>query len=369
MNERVMQFRIGMFVIVAGLVLTMMIVWFGESPALLRDRVYLKVRFIEAPGVRAGVPVRKSGILIGEVFAAGFDNRPGQPDGVLVTLALERQFPIRNGSVPRIARTLIGDLSIDMQPGALEGYIATAASPAKAPIVDGEVSPDPSKALAAATKAFESAGDTLKSINDAAAGLSRIAESAENLDDFLTSVANAGRNVAKAAEGIERVIKTNEADVQPAIADLRAVAKKLNDTLDPKTQDALKTGLDKFSSAAARLDAGIAELSPVLKDLGAPVNHTPATDIGQAVRRINVVAADLELLSSKLRDGRGGLNADGSLQKLLTQAELHDNLNRMAVSANQALVQLKIVLGSLRTFAEKVSQDPSAIGRGAFQSR
>jgi hypothetical protein len=41
----------------------------------------------------------------------------------------------------------------------------------------------------------------------------------------------------------------------------------------------------------------------------------------------------------------------------------------MAVSANQALAQLKIVLGSLRTFAEKVSQDPSAIGRGAFQSR
>jgi ethanolamine permease len=29
MNERVMQFRIGMFVIVAGLVLTMLVVWFG----------------------------------------------------------------------------------------------------------------------------------------------------------------------------------------------------------------------------------------------------------------------------------------------------------------------------------------------------
>ena len=118
MNERLMQFRIGMFVIVAGLVLTMMIVWFGESPTLLRDRVYIKVRFIEAPGVRAGVPVRKSGIHIGEVFSAGFDDRPGQPDGVLLTLALERQYPIRNGAVPRISRTLIGDLSIDMLPGA-----------------------------------------------------------------------------------------------------------------------------------------------------------------------------------------------------------------------------------------------------------
>ena len=49
MNERVMQFRIGMFVIVAGLVLTMLIVWFGESPALLRDQVFLRARYADAP--------------------------------------------------------------------------------------------------------------------------------------------------------------------------------------------------------------------------------------------------------------------------------------------------------------------------------
>ena len=49
MNERLMQFRIGMFVIVAGLVLTMMIIWFGESPAILRDQVYLRVRYCRSP--------------------------------------------------------------------------------------------------------------------------------------------------------------------------------------------------------------------------------------------------------------------------------------------------------------------------------
>ena len=90
MNERVMQFRIGMFVIVAGLVLTMLIVWFGESPSLLRDQIYLKARYAEAPGVLEGVAVRKSGIRVGEVVAIAFDDRPNQPDGVLVTMAIER---------------------------------------------------------------------------------------------------------------------------------------------------------------------------------------------------------------------------------------------------------------------------------------
>ena len=65
MNERVMQFRIGMFVIVAGLVLTMLLVWFGESPTLFRGHRYVVVHYDEAPGVAEGIPVRKSGIRVG----------------------------------------------------------------------------------------------------------------------------------------------------------------------------------------------------------------------------------------------------------------------------------------------------------------
>ena len=91
MNERVMQFRIGMFVIVAGLVLTMLIVWFGEIPRSSASTATSMVHYDEAPGVSEGIPVRKSGIRIGEVVSIDFDDRPGQPDGVLVTLSLETQ--------------------------------------------------------------------------------------------------------------------------------------------------------------------------------------------------------------------------------------------------------------------------------------
>ncbi len=369
MNERLMQFRIGMFVIVAGLVLTMMIIWFGESPAILRDQVYVKVRYSEAPGVLEGVPVRKSGIRIGEVFSIAFDDRPNQTDGVLVTLALERRYKLHEGAVPRLGRSLIGDVTIDMQPGTGPGFLQTGKLPIDAPVIEGQVAPDPSKALEAATKAFDSAGDTLKSINQAAAGIAKISESSAKLDSFLTSVADAGSNVAKAAKSIDDLVKANESNFGPALADLREVAARLKKTFDSDTQAALKAGLDRFNSAAARLDAGLAQLDPVLKDLGAPVNHAPSTDIGQAVRRINVLAADLELLTSKLRDGRGGLNTDGTIQKLLTQAELHDNFNSVALSASQTLAQLRAVLADLRVFADKVARDPGAIGRGALQSR
>jgi phospholipid/cholesterol/gamma-HCH transport system substrate-binding protein len=368
MNERVMQFRIGMFVIVAGLVLTMMIVWFGESPSLLRAQVYLKVRYAEAPGVLEGVPVRKSGIRIGEVMAIAFDERPNQPDGVLVTLALERQYRIRQGARPRLTRSLIGDVAIDMQPGTGEAFIATGKAPADAPIIEGEVAPDPSKALAAATKAFEKAGDTLQSINEAASGLAKFTKSSDSLDALIKQWHTTGQNVSRAGQSIDRFIRDNEADFHPALANLRQITQKFNETFDPKTQDALKSGIAKFSSAAGRLDTGIAEVEPALKDLGAPVHHNPATDLGQTIRRMNLIAADLELLTGKLRDSQGRLNTEGSLQKLIVQSDLHDNLNRMAVSADQALRQLRTVLGALRTFADKVSSEPSVLTRGALRS-
>ncbi len=73
--------------------------------------------------------MRKSGIRIGEVFSIGFDERDNQPDGVLVTLALERRYKLHAGAVPRLTRSLIGDVTIDMLPGTAPDYLATGRTP------------------------------------------------------------------------------------------------------------------------------------------------------------------------------------------------------------------------------------------------
>ena len=367
MNERVMQFRIGMFVIVAGLVLTMLIVWFGESPSLLRDQIYLKARYSEAPGVLEGVAVRKSGIRVGEVVAIAFDERPNQPDGVLVTMAIERKYLIREGSVPRLSRSLIGDVTIDLLPGTGKENLHLGRTRAEAPVIEGDVAVDPGKALAAATMAFEQAGDTLKSINEAASGLAKLSKNADQLDGFLKTWTKTGADLSAASQGVSQFLNTHETDFRTTMANLQKVADKLNTTLTPETQDSLKTGIARISSASARLDSQLADLGPLMKDLGAPVSHAPTTDFGQSVRRVNRVAADIELLTAVLRTRKGTLNTDGSLQKLLTQGELYDNFNATAVNANQALTQLKAVLSSFRAFAERVSRDPSLISRGVLQ--
>jgi phospholipid/cholesterol/gamma-HCH transport system substrate-binding protein len=298
------------------------------------------------------------------VAAIDFDHRQGQPDGVVVTMAIERKFSVRRGSIPRLSRTLIGDVTIDLLPGSGQDDLVLGRTPADAPIVEGQVAPDPSKALASATQAFDMVGDTLKTINAAAEGLARLSKNAERVDEFLETWIRTGQDLSGASQAIDQFLKTNENDLRATVLNLQKVTDKLNGTLTPETQDSLKTGIAKIASASARLDSELADLEPLLKDLGAPVNHTPTTDFGQAVRRVNRVVSDVELLSAALRNRKGTLNTDGSIQKLLTQTDLYDNFNIMATNASQALAQLKIVLTSFRAFAERVSRDPAAIGRG-----
>jgi phospholipid/cholesterol/gamma-HCH transport system substrate-binding protein len=367
MNERVMQFRIGMFVIVAGLVLTMMIVWFGESPALFRDQVYVTVHYTEAPGVAEGIAVRKSGIRIGEVTAIAFDDRPNQPDGVLVTLALDRKYRNKAGSVPRLSRSLIGDVTIDMLPGTGPGPMPTSTSPLHAPIIEGSVAPDPSKALQAASETFQKVGGTLASIDQAATGIAKMTQNADKLTTFLDTWSQTGKNVSAAANRIDAFINANQDNFQPAVANLREVSQNLNATLDPETQAALKSGIKQFSSASARLDNSLALASPLFNDLGAPVTSLPTTDFGQTLRRLNRISTDINLLTRNLNDGKGNLNPNGSLQKLILRGELYDNFNRLATAANDAFAGFKPVIASFKVFADKVARDPSSMTRGALQ--
>ncbi len=366
MNERVMQFRLGMFVIVAGLVLTMLVVWFGESPQLLRDRGFVKVHFAEAPDVFTGVSVRKSGIHVGEVVAVDFDDRPGQPDGVLITLAIEGRYKIREGSIPRLNRSIIGDVSIDLLPGDGEGPLPTGPTPADAPVIEGQTAVDPSKTLATATEVLENAGDILKTIQDAASGLARISKLAGRLEGFLATWEQTGKDISNVSVQAGAFIDDNQATVKSVIAEIEVAVKQLNATLDPDTRDSLKTAIAKLATTAGRVESAVADASPLLKDLGGAVGRQPTTDVGQAARRLNRVVSDLELLTNTLRDERGGLNSSGTIQRLLTQTELYDNANAASVSANQALAQLRGALNAFRDFAEKVARDPGLISRGAL---
>lgn len=367
MNERVMQFRIGSFVIVAGLVLGMMIVWFGESPSLFRDHAFVKVRYVEAPGVAEGISVRKSGIRIGEVLSINFDETPNRPEGVIVVLSLERKYKIRKDSVAKISRSLIGDVAIDMMLGSSAEFIKYGDTPETAPEIAGDVTPDPSKALAAATAAFERVGGTLAAIETAANGFSSVAKKAEGLQEFMDTLGETGRSVSAAAKGITRVVNDNEGDIRPAVTNLRQVSDRFDAAFTPQTAADFKSAITRINTVAAKLDASLNEIRPLLEDLGGNASKSmPTTNFGLTVLRLNRISSDLSLLTGSLRDEKGHLNTNGTLQRLVTSPELFDNLARMAFSATGAFDMARPAIRALGVFADKVAKDPGALTRGAL---
>ena len=368
MNERVMQFRIGMFVIVAGLVLGMLIVWFGESPSLFRDHAFVRVRYTEAPGVAEGITVRKSGIRIGEVLSINFDETPNRPEGVIVVLSLERKYKLRKDSVAKISRSLIGDVVIDMVLGESSEFIKYGDLPETAPEIGGDVTPDPSKALEAATAAFQKVGGTLTAIETAANGFSSVAKKANNIDQALETVQSSFRDLSAAANGISRFIKENEGDVRPAMTNIRQVTDRFNTAFTPETAAQLRQVTERLNVVAQKLDASLSDVRPLLDDLGATAGtKTPSTAFGQAVVRINRITSDIGLLTGTLSDGKGHLNPNGSLQRLVTNPDLFDNLSRMAFSANGAFDLARPAIKAIGVFADKIARDPGSIARGVLQ--
>lgn len=285
---------------------------------------------------------------------------------MLVTISLDRRYKFKAGTVPKLGRSLIGDVTIDLMPGAGPGLLKTSRSAAKAPVIEGIVAPDPSKALEAATKTFEKVGQTLTSIENAAGGFAKLAGNVDGIESFITTWTEAGKRLEVAATGIDRVVKQNEGDIGPAVAEFRQVVAKLNKTLDPPTIDSLKTSARQLAAATSLLNSGLISLTPLLKDLGAAVNTTPQTDFGSAVRRLNLISSDVNLLSRTLRGPDGKLNPDGTLQKLIATTELYDNMNRLLTSGSATVDNMKPALANLRTFAEKIARDPSSIAKEAL---
>ncbi len=106
MNERVMQFRIGMFVIVAGLVLTMLIVWFARVPQMSPRPRATSRSTTPRPGVAEELQVRKSGIR-GRGGRVDRLRRPAEPARRRARHASRwrAKFKIKAGSVPRLSRS------------------------------------------------------------------------------------------------------------------------------------------------------------------------------------------------------------------------------------------------------------------------
>src|SRR5258708_7211403 len=151
MNERQLQFRVGLLVVTAGIVAAGLVFRFGELRWLWEKNYTLGVHFDRAPGVERGTPVRKNGILIGSVRAVSFDEGRG---GVNVMVDIRERYPLRKDSNPMLTRSLLGDATLEFAPGKSREFLRPGER------VEGAPSEDPLEII---TRVEAKANQTLES--------------------------------------------------------------------------------------------------------------------------------------------------------------------------------------------------------------
>src|SRR3954468_6407458 len=106
MDQQKQRFRLGLFVVTAGILMAVLVLMFGGGSAsrLFARQSEYTLAFDNAPGVSVGTPVRRSGVKIGSVTKVELNDQTGK---VVVTIAVDPKYTIKKNFVAEISQDLL----------------------------------------------------------------------------------------------------------------------------------------------------------------------------------------------------------------------------------------------------------------------
>ena len=111
-NKKSTEFKVGLFTIIAIIVLTASYMWFTEA-LQSKNMTIVKVKFHNAGNVEVGSSVTVSGVKKGRVKKIEVAS-----DGVVIDLQVKIDFPLRKGTqFSVIESNLMGDVQVEIIPG------------------------------------------------------------------------------------------------------------------------------------------------------------------------------------------------------------------------------------------------------------
>lgn len=234
MNERRMQFAIGLVTLIAGFALAAIILWFGEFETLLQPRTIYYVLFKTAPGVEPKVPVRRAGIRIGEVRRVEYSDENSL---VAVTIALEGKNTLREGDEPTLRRELLGDSFLDIETR-----------------YDMRGKPDRQELPPHTTLEGRSPIDTSRAIASITEVIPTATQAMTEMDRFAREWTVVGTRVNRLLATNEKRIDQVIVQTEDAMNRLSTTLEALNNVLDAKTQENVKVAIANARDASSRLE-------------------------------------------------------------------------------------------------------------------
>jgi phospholipid/cholesterol/gamma-HCH transport system substrate-binding protein len=410
MNERQMQFRVGVVVfatmIIGGLLATL------NEPLLTswlpwgRTTYGVGIRMEEAPGVAENTPVRKNGILIGRVEAI-----EDQKDHVVLKVRIDADRPLFAEYEPIVRTTVLGDATIDFKTIPLPD---TAERVPDGYEFAGKVAPNPFDAIADFASLKEEFERAANSLADAGDQVSRLAERVNEAFGDETQEGRVGRlldtteramtQFASTMTAFNEIIGDVPAGGQPAGAlpldgQPRFRAQPPLDGQPPagmppqgvqppgvRPQPGLEPPVEG-PELRRRLRAGLNELPDAIREFRQTLELADrnlrnlegfteplgqkGTDIAEALIRavdgVDRLVEDFNVLVQALN------NREGTIGRLIHDAQAYENLNRLMCNANTVLGQvyelaqrLRPVVEDARVLMDKLAREPGRVLTGGL---
>ncbi len=351
MNDRTVQFRVGVMVLATAIIAGILIVLFGDLPSLVQGNYPIRMRFLDARGVSTGTPVRKNGILVGRVTDVTLDER----GGVMVMADIDSHVPLYRDEQPRISGSLLGDAEISLVPGRVVPP-RTRLQPDD--VLEGIVVRDPIEAFSTLEPKLSTALDSLVAASETVSKLAvtidktllgdddrfdkLIGKTEKALDDF--SLAMTGVNDIIGDEAARRRMKESIGMLPDVLGDLRTAVKGIGATVDSA-------------------DRNLRNLEGLTRPLGERGEQI-VTRLDSTIGRLDEVLLQASGFVKSLNE------SEGTLGRLVRDPKLYEELSATVSNVNRISRELRPIINDVRVFSDKIARHPESLGvRGALDRR
>jgi phospholipid/cholesterol/gamma-HCH transport system substrate-binding protein len=355
MDEKVLQFRVGVLVAATVIIAVILIMIFEEMPRGFGGRKTVYVHFTSAPGVAVNTPVRKNGILIGRVTEVELED-----DGVLITARLDANRRVGKNETCRISTgNFLGDAMLEFVRSDVPGQ-------SNEPLEDGAylqgtVSQDAIRAMSDAMQVFVSLADdlevalgTMRSAGEDVGGVAR------NLNTVVVNNQDQLNRILGKTETALGRFDTTMTAVQDLVSDeeLRVRLKQVLDQVPQVLSDAsnLIAGMGRVADEA---EQNLIFLQGLTKPLGQQGDEI-VSSLQQSLTRLDTVLLELQQFSKAVNDSQGALG------QFVHNPELYQRLNNAAANVEELTFRLQPVVNDARVIADKLARNPGRILRGAI---
>ncbi len=366
MDERTLQWRVGIVVICAALILAIMIFLFGEG---WQSQYTLFIKTRTAPNVMRNTPVRKNGILIGRVSAV-----ENQDDGVLLTLRINSDEPIYQNEICTIGTaSFLGDAVLDFSPGNLP---TRGAQVADRTLFDNViVERNPIELIDVALNLEEQVAETLNSISEAGQGVSELTRSVQEIlggDEgdvkaFMDDIRKVAGKAELALDNVnEFMVNINDVVGDPEARDnMRITINRLPQILNDvnATINDTRETINGFRTIADSANRNLTNLEEFTALLG---NEGPAMmdNLNSSLKKIDMLVTNLGNFTQNITE------SEGTLGKLVNDPELYNYLTETMRNVRDLTIRLQPLINDVRFAVDGIARDPGQLGiRGALDRR